>query len=287
MNYPTPGIHEGVPFDLYRADDITQADTLESVKGKAVSKSMLIEFDKDPKAWKVSERKKATAAMKGGSLFDCLLTDAGSFSDRYIVSEYPDFRSKEARLWKAEHEQAGLVVINEDDLDAAWGQKAAVMAHTDAAKLLEGALMQVAFRHETPYGFDNKGLVDVVPANSDCLVDIKTCEPRALESPRTLQNHIAKWAYHIQAGAYCDGWSTATGEDITQFKFIFVSSAKPFTVAVVAMPFRAILFGSDQYRAAMKRFHECLAADIWPGKWDNEIELDIPEYTYLGDGGEA
>ena len=77
MNWPAQGIHHGVPFATYRACDITQTDTIETVAGKSVSKSLITDFIPDPFAWKQSPPKKQTAAMKCGSLFDCLLTDTG------------------------------------------------------------------------------------------------------------------------------------------------------------------------------------------------------------------
>jgi len=33
MNWPSPGVHESVPFATYRADDITQADDRNTVIG--------------------------------------------------------------------------------------------------------------------------------------------------------------------------------------------------------------------------------------------------------------
>jgi len=50
--WPTPGIHEGIPFATYRADDIRQTDTAETIKGKAVSKSLIVDFMADPQRGK-------------------------------------------------------------------------------------------------------------------------------------------------------------------------------------------------------------------------------------------
>jgi len=102
----------------------------------------------------------------------------------------------------------------------------------------------------------------------------------ALESQRSLARHIFDWGYHIQAGAYCEGFSLASGSDRTRFKFIFVTSKPPFRVAVVELPFAAIMLGADQYRAGMARFAECLERNQWPSIWDCEVELDLPEYAY-------
>jgi len=285
-DYPGQGVFEKVPFGIYRADDITQADSIATVAGKAVSKSLIVDFMPDPAAWKASPPKKQTAAMRGGSLFDTLLTEPDKLNDRFVVSEYAEFRSNDSKAWKAEMEAAGMTVIKQADMDAAREQFQAVTSKPEAMALIRGCRFQVAFRHATKYPFDSKGLIDIVPDDETMLVDIKTCEPSALESRRNLQRHIFDWGYHIQAGAYCEGYSIASGTERIRFKFIFVTSKPPFRVAVVELPFAAISMGSDQYRDGMKRFAECMEFDRWPSIWDGESELDLPEYAYT-ERGEA
>lgn len=281
MNWPQQGIHLAVPFATYRACDITQADTWETVKGKSVSKSLICDFIPDPSAWKQSPPKKQTSAMKGGSLFDCLLTESEKFESRYVISPYDEYRTNESKQWRSGMEASGYSVIKQSELDLAYAQLAAVMSHPEAAKLINGSQKQVAFRHDTKYPFGAKGLIDIVPDRlDDTLVDIKTCEPSALESRRSLQRHMLDWSYHIQAGAYCEGYSMASGVDQTKFKLIFVTSKPPFRVAVIDLPFRTIMLGADQYRAGMARFAECLEQNHWPSIWDGEVELDVPEYAY-------
>lgn len=280
MNWPDQGIHLGVPFNIYRADDIQKTDTIETVGGKAVSKSLLVNFMEDAWAWRNAPPKKVTQAMSKGSLFDTLLTEPDKLDLRFAVSEYDSFRTNAAKEWRDRMEESGICVITADHLEFAQLQVAAVMAKPEAAALINGSRMQAAFRHATPYTFDAKGLVDIVPDDDTMLVDLKTCESGALESHRSLQRHIFEWGYHIQAGAYLDGWNIAAGEDRTRFKFIFVSSAAPIRVAVVELPLAAILLGAEQYVSAMRRFAQCLESNAWPSIWDGEIELDLPTYAY-------
>jgi len=275
------GIRQGMDFADYRSDDITQRDTIDTVKGKAVSKSLICEFIADPSAWKNSPPKEQTKAMRGGSVLDCLLTENDKFDDRYVVSIYDEFRTKDAKSWRHEMEQEGRQVIKQSEFDAAQAQLAAIMRKREAATLIIGAQFQVAFRHSTIYPFDSKGLIDILPNDNETIADLKTCEPSALESKRSLARHIFEWGYHIQAGAYCDGLAMATGIERTQFKFIFVTSKPPYRVAVVSLPFPAISYGADLYRNGAKRFAECLESNKWPSIWDGEVEIDLPEYAYL------
>ena len=279
--WPENGIHENVPFSIYRSDDITQADTWETAQGKAVSKSLIVDFIADPGTWKASKKKETTASMGFGSLVDCLLLEPDKFETRYCISPYADFRKKEAQEWKAEIAAAGVEIVTEDKLADARDACDAVRNNTAAACILYGARSQVAFRHETRHGIASKGLIDIVPLADNTLVDLKTCNQSALENKRALQRHIYDWQYHIQAGCYLDGWNVATGEERHRFKFIFVTNSAPFRCAVVELPLAAILLGSQQYQSGVARFAECLENDTWPSQWDGTVEIDLPEYAYL------
>jgi len=274
------GIKQGLPFALYRYDDITQADTIETVAGKSISKSLICDFIKDAGSWKSSPRKEQTKAMRGGSVLDCLLTEPHQFNARYAMSIYDEFRTKEAKSWRDEMEAEGRQVLKQSEFDSAKAQLDAIKSKPEAAALINGAQFQVAFRHATAHPFASKGLIDILPDDGETIVDLKTCEPSALESKRSLARHIFDWGYHIQAGAYCDGMAIASGIERTQFKFIFVTSKPPFRVAVVSLPFPAISYGADLYRAGAKRFAECLETNKWPSIWDGEVEIDLPEYAY-------
>lgn len=279
--WPAHGIHFGVPFSIYRSDDITQSDTWETAQGKAVSKSLIADFIEDPGTWKASKRKEVTASMGFGLLVDTLLLEPDKFETRYTVSPYADFRKKEAQEWKSEMEAAGIEIVTEDRLASAHDACEAVRNHDAAGAILYGAKTQVAFRHKTRHGLASKGLIDIVPLAEDTLADLKTCSQSALENKRALQRHIYEWGYHIQAGAYLDGWNIASGDERTRFKFIFVTNSEPFRCAVVEIPLSAILLGSQQYQSGIERLVDCFERDEWPSQWDGVVDIDLPEYAYI------
>lgn len=275
-----PGVHYGMSFADYRADDFSRNDTWETAPNKSVSKSMITGFIKDPSVWKQPKEAKTTAAMRSGSLLDCLLTTPDQYSHKYVISPYAEFRTNESKAWRTEMEESGVEVIKEDQYTFADMQLNAIKAKPEAAGLIKDAQFQVAFCHKTAYPFTAKGLIDILPNDKETLVDLKTCEPSALDSKRNLQRHIYDWAYHVQAGAYCEGMSIASGNEYTRFKFIFVSNKPPVRVAVVELPFSAISFGADIYRNGIKYFAECLERNYFPSIWDGEFELDLPQYAY-------
>ena len=279
-NWPEQGVHHGVPFKDYRACDMSATDNINTCAGKSVSKSLIVDFIKDPAAWRIKPRKTPTAAMLAGSLFDCLLTTPDEFDVSYTISKYAEFRSNEAKQWRANMEASGVQVVTEDQLETAQRQLKAVQNKPEAVELLDGCAFQVAFRHKTKHPFWSKGLIDVLPLDTDTIVDIKTCDNRALESHRAMMMHIMDWGYHIQAGAYCEGFSHASGQERHKFKFIFVGKAAPFTTAVVELPLSAILYGAEVYRNGVRQLAQCLETNRWPSIWDGTVEIDLPEYAY-------
>jgi exodeoxyribonuclease VIII len=280
MAWPKNGIHTGIPFGIYRSDDITRTDTWETAQDKAVSKSLIIDFMEDPGTWRHGVQKETTAAMGFGSLVDCLLLEPEKFASRYALSPFDSFRTKDSQQWRDEMAAAGVEVMTQDKFDMAKSAVDAVLNHPEAARLLNGSRNQVAFRYDTRHGLASKGLIDIVPTEADTLVDLKTCSQSALESYRSLAKHCHDWNYHLQAGSYLDGWAEATGEERMRFKFIFVTSTAPFRCAVIELPYAAILLGAQQYQAGIAKFADCLQRDVWPSIWDNCVELDLPAYAY-------
>jgi len=285
MNWPANGIHEGVPFAIYRSDDITRTDTWETAKDKAVSKSLIIDFMQDPGTWRRGVQKETTAAMGFGSLVDCLLLEPEKVANKYALSPFDSFRTKDSQQWRDEMLAAGVEVMTQDKWDAATSAVDAVLAHPEATHLLSASRNQVAFRYQTRHGLASKGLIDIVPTDTDTLVDLKTCSQSALEDYRSLARHIFDWGYHIQAGAYLDGWAEASGEERMRFKFIFVTSTAPFRCAVIELPYAAILLGAQQYQAGIAKLADCLQRDVWPSIWDGCVELDLPAYAYTDKEG--
>lgn len=264
-------------FEQYRADDFTPQDTWADSPHRSVSKSLIVSYLDDAKAWRQSVKKKQTLAMKKGSLFDALLTDEANFDDLYVLSPYADFRTNEAKAWRDTNNKE---VITQAQLQDAQDQRAAVMDHEAAAKLIKHGQFQVPFFHGTKHPFRSKGLIDLIPLEPRTIVDVKTCQAGALDSIRSLQRHIVDFGYHIQAGAYSRGYTLATGNRIDTFKFIFVTSTRPFRVAVIEMHPNAVHFGNQIYQRGMDAFAMSLETDVWPSKWDGTNEIDLPEYTY-------
>lgn len=113
------GISYGIPFQSYCECNINKHDTWQTLAGKSVSKSLISKFIQDPWAWRNAPKTEPTRSMQIGSLLDTLLTEPDKFHTRYVMAEYDKFQSNESKAWRAEMEAAGLIVLKQDQFDAA------------------------------------------------------------------------------------------------------------------------------------------------------------------------
>ena len=84
-----------------------------------LSKSMLWRFNESPYKWKYgyNDDSSPTPAMRLGTLIHALCFDEND----YVVSPYPDFRTKESREWRDEQENLGFTVVSEKEMITAQG----------------------------------------------------------------------------------------------------------------------------------------------------------------------
>lgn len=270
--WPACGIHYGLSNAEYRADDIRP----DNLQGKALSVTTLKAFADNPYTWRHGEPFAGNASTEWGNLVDCLALTPERFGSDYMVGDFPDWRTKAAKDFKDNAIGIDMTPILRGELEEA--RKAAFVV---IDRLGGGQTQtQVAWRCRSPYGFDLKGMVDIVPSDDgETLIDLKTVNAQAMANVRTLEAHVAKFRYHWQAAFYLGGWNAASGQDRSRFKFIFSCSEPPYEVAVLELRPSAIEVGQNQVAEALERFAECHANDTWPSYWSDKKEIGIPRYA--------
>ena len=96
-------------------------DNYYSVNNKGLSQSKIKAFELDPNYMYRScisgeLKRKGSSAMTTGREVDSILTEVDKFQNT-IIAPYSDFRSKEAREWKADQEALGKTVLKEDEYE--------------------------------------------------------------------------------------------------------------------------------------------------------------------------
>lgn len=273
MTWPNQGIHEGVKPEDYFG--------LKELDGVLVrSKSMLRDFDQSPKAFRDGWSAKQTEAMKGGSLFDCLLTSPHEFDSQFIISPYDEFRTNESKAWRNDQFELGLTVIKAKEHEAALIAVESVKSDPRFVEMTLGnPRWQVAMRADIE-GKPFKGLVDLVPDEDespygDALVDFKRCGTMA--DLRDVLRTCRKFAYGVQGGLYRGLWQLAGGNKRQRFILFIVPAdmTEPDAeICVLELGQSLLSNGAQEAMRINRRLSECEASGIWPGKYDGVIEVD-------------
>ena len=243
-------------------------------KAGPVSKSLLWDFNTSPFKWRHSKPREASKAMDLGTLIHAATLEPETVEQIIAISPYADFRTKEAREWKAEQADSGKIITSRDEID-----KALSIAET----VTDEYHLQFDARYKTEVAVfgkigatEIKGLIDIVPDGLDCLMDLKTTgEIGSLES---LQRVIVNRGYHWQAALYLDLWNAAASEKRTRFVFCFVEVDSPHETAWVELSDNLLDLGRAGYMNALAKWQTCVAANHWPKQIEGIALIETPKY---------
>lgn len=296
-----PGIHFDLGMDRYHAWRLDKSN----LGAGPISASMLKSFAVSPYAWLNTSEKTSSPAMINGSIVDAAVTEPHrlrSVVESYYglpqdleVAPFDDFRSKEAREWKAEAEAAGLKFVSGDKyaqmkeeaevkisaiIEHAEKCAKAVREHPIAGEMLKGADFQVGIVGEIA-GIPAKCLIDILPASDgdycETLVDLKTTA-NGLDD-ESITRTMTKFRYHWSAGFYRT-LANQVFEDrcFTDFAHIYIDTAT-FEVRVAKMSEDAILMGSKCIGHAVKEYIKASKEGIKSKYLDAIDEIGITAYA--------
>lgn len=273
--HESDGIHLGVPEEDYHAVSIEQG---------VLSKSVLWKFGRNPYKFKFGPEKEETAAMSWGSMVDHALTSPDTLDEVYVVSPYKDFRSNEAKEWKANTEEAGKKIVSADDIEQARKASTCILRHNIAGQVMLCAELQASMvvSYEEPVSGEElrvKGRLDVLPdegdAYADWIFDLKTIGSLSL-----VAKHTADFGYHVQAAIYLDVFNALSDTPRNRFGFIFQESAAPYEVAVFELEPDAIERGRQWAADAFARWVQCNKTNHWPSPYaDRILPLSLPKWA--------
>jgi hypothetical protein len=237
-----------------------------------LSKSMLWRFNESPYRWKYGydEDSSPTPAMRLGTLIHALCFDEND----YVVSPYPDFRTKESREWRDEQEKLGFTVVSEKEMITAQGASDAF----NRSPLVPNWFNTEVEVHAELCGSPCKGMIDMVPHEGNRLYDLKTTA--SIKSLRNLESLIIDRGYHWQAAMYLDLYNSAYGTERNEFSIIFMETSLPYEIAVVTLDAAFIELGRCGYESAIKRFQRCVESNTWPGIVPTEVKISPPKWAF-------
>lgn len=217
----------------------------------------------------LNTKRKDTPALRFGRIVDVLLFSPNEFRERHAVSPFEDFRTNEAKAWKAKAKEDGLDVVTPDEVDEARTLADAVRAHPIARGFIDAGRYQVPMTWTDPdTGLACKGLADLVngPASpiGTFLIDGKSA--RTIDK-RRYASAAGGYRYHCQLAHYRAGCRLALGIDPTFVGHIVYEKGAPYDVGVFEFDRSVIDSGEVIVRDLLRQVADCRAKNEWPGRY--------------------
>jgi hypothetical protein len=241
-----------------------------------VSKSLLWAFHKSPFKWFNKPKEEANDRMKFGSLVHAMCFTPEKIEDQFVLSQYDDFRTKEAREWKADVQSKGVEVIKEADWQRAESVAETVMESEYIHSLGECEYEVAAFGK-----IGNtliKGMIDILPKFGEKLADLKVTA--SIGDEKDMQKLVWNMGYHWQAALYLDLYNGLSGKPARDtFEFFFIEDAYPHEIAVVKLSESFIQKGREGYMNAVAKWQNALSLKKFSPKHENIVEIDPPAWA--------
>lgn len=198
----------------------------------------------------------------------------GGDAEIFVVTPYSDFRTKEARDWKAEQIEAGKTIVTKDQYDAIAQIVDNIENHPMSKKLLKGANVKHEIEmYATAENVKLRGKADALLVDGDSLIitDIKTTAQFDEWKYKSMRRH-----YDLQAATYSliGSASTKTSPSMCNFCFCVVETVAPYRVQYHHASLEFIEHGERKLSDCLKQIKEF---------GDKEPNFLIEDVNELGD----
>jgi hypothetical protein len=222
-----------------------------------------------------------------------LLLGERQFGQHFVVSPFKDFRTKEAKEWKAAEIEAGRTVLTEAQIERIKGMAGLLpwqkgmpncgLANTPI--IAEGGALSGDIERSLIFKVGNvwvKARPDSIP-NSNDIVDLKTISPRSADgiSDRALSIAVFDHQYNVQGAVVGMGMKEVLDRQMESFNLAFVDTGNVHAVAIKAIDEADIVLGERATFTGIKIFERCLDSGIWPGPTARQADaqrLSIPTW---------
>lgn len=255
-------IFECSPRDYHQKLKCNRANVRDS--DSYLSKSVLWELDSSSLyKWRYyTKPRETTAAMRWGSLIDCLTTTPELEGSDIALSPYDNFRTKDAQAWKAMQEAEKKIIVTAEDMEEA---RAAVKMLTETCKasadIFAKSKSQVIVAGNV-LGVKVKGLCDLVPEGEDFIADLKTVSTFSLDG---FAKATASFGYACQGALYLALWNAQNPTDKrSRFRIIWQDSAPPYEACVTELSPVDLENGWSYICVLIQRILDATDSNHWP-----------------------
>lgn len=266
------GIHE-MSFKEYLADPCPEPALSASVIKTMLQKSPLHAADEHPKIGNNKEEKEDSKVSRIGTVAHAIITK--QTDTRIALSPYPEFRSNEAKEWKAAALGAGKIVIKEEEYETASAMSGQFFKNFDK----NFAKAKEAFPTDN---FEKTVIVQLsgvwckirVDAIANSLWDLKSTGTEYTPQ-KWVQNQLFGMSYDITAAFYRRVYQAATGED-KRYIFAVLEQKSPYDSYPVILDEVGYEQANEQIDWALKTWRRGLDTGKWDGYAGGELILASP-----------
>jgi hypothetical protein len=218
----------------------------------------------------------------GRAAHHLLLQGRKGFDAEYVVrpDKWKDWRTADAREWKAEQIAAGMTIITDAELENIAGMARSLGSHPLVkAGILDGAVERSLIWRDPETGVWCKSRPDAIPNASGDFADLKTCVSVSTDS---LRRSLGDFGYHQQGALVGEASRHVLGREMATFTLVWVEKAAPWCVRVTTLTTEDLLRGQRQNEAALRVFARCVDTGDWPGPGGDQPDgeyLSISEWT--------
>lgn len=188
-----------------------------------------------------------------GTMVHVLALTPHEFDDEFLVADF-ERRSKAGKARYEELSRYGLKVVRPQTADKAKAIAGALLADSTASRLLSHGTRERVFIEPRGQGLlPLKARLDIHHAARRQVVELKT-----IRDIGRLGKAIAEYHYLLSAAFYR---YISKSDNVT---FVFVQTAKPFTVEIFEPTDSQLDQAAEQMGAALVRFDACWRANNWP-----------------------
>ena len=251
-----PGLHAGVSLESYLRWPILSQTVLK--EGRASMAHL--------HAAELEERSKIpTDAMLLGSALHVCFLEPEQMPGRVVLWEGPRRAGAEWKAFLAEHGAKVILTAGmyENLVGMVQSLRRAKFVRAWSGRIQD---VEVAAVGEV-CGIEMKGRCDAL--TEDPLVDLKKVRSA---DPRAITRAAIDYGYHVQAWVYLQLFQR------DRFVLVCVEDQPPYDVVPYELSPAFVRAGESIGRRLLAQYKECQASGVWPGRGDEVVTLEPPEW---------
>lgn len=286
-----PGVYD-ISIDVYHSQ-CTDGASLSSTGIRRILQSPA-HFWKYSELNPAHEEEEDKEAFILGRAAHHLLLGEREFLKHFVISEYAEFRSNEAKAWKAAQIENGRTVLTAKQIEKIKGMAGLLpwqkgMTNCGLANtpiVAQGGALSGEIERSLFFKVGNvwlKSRPDAIPGDSNDFADLKTVSSKSASGvdDRTLSLAVHDRAYHVQGALVGMAASEVLQRQMEGFHLVFVDTGDVHAVATKTLDEADIIAGERAIRTAIGIFEKCMAAGVWPGPTASQADaqkLSIPQW---------